>query len=513
MNEPLNGRAGSTRPRTRVSRLLGLGLGALIWSKSAAVAAQEVSADDPAGEAGTTQPSSAVGDQPPITAYPAGTDQAEPGPPPGPATKPPVASFADVPVASSMPDTGVSHRVEPEPSARAGTDAAKAAPILAGFGRNEGAFLRSEDGRFALRVGGLLQVRLSGSTTSDVSRRFDAVPLARVYFQGNVAEPWLGYFIQAELAGQQSPIPDAPIAQAPRLIDAWLDLQPASWFGVRLGMMRPAFTRSWIVGLQRMLMFDRTDANAFFRTHGPLPQVSARGTHPTVPWDRDIGVQASGAPFGGYVEYALGVFTGNGALMGRNGDKDVMPLARIAINPLGPVAYEETTALTNPDSNLAIQLGFAAYQNRYRVDYTDDSDQEVNGTEEQKTLGADVTVYGATVHFSAEGYLRSRRVVTGERHTERGLMATLGWMFFAPYLEMATRASLIDPRVGTPLDIRRVYDAELNYYHLGNNFRTGLRYSLANNQASSLGGAPGVAYTLPANETTHTVMLLTQLYF
>jgi hypothetical protein len=384
---------------------------------------------------------------------------------------------------------------------------------LAGFGRNEGAFLRSEDGRFSLRVGGLMQLRLSGSTTSDVARRFDAVPIARVYFQGNAAESWLGYFIQAELAGQQSPIPDAPIPQSPRLIDAWLDLQPASWFSLRAGMMRPAFTRSWIVGLQRMLMFDRTDANAFFRTHGPLPQVSARGTQLTVPWDRDIGIQASGAPAGGYLEYAMGVFTGNGALMGRNGDKDVMPMARIAINPLGPVAYEETTAVTNPDSDLAIQLGFAAYQNRYHVDFVDELNQLTSATEEQKTLGADVTIYGATVHFTAEGYLRSRRVATGDRHKERGLMATLGWMFFAPYLEMAARVSLIDPRVGVERDIRRVYDAELNYYHLGNTFRSGLRYTLANNQASAIGGAPGAVYTLPANETTHTVMLLTQLYF
>lgn len=499
--------------RVRKYRVAGLCLGALIWMRSGPVAAQESAEEESAAELGSAESTPVAGDQPPITAYPSGAEPGVPEPP-GPAAKPPVASFADisVPPPSTMTDTGVSHRVEPvQPPAS--SEAAKAAPILAGFGRNEGAFLRSEDGRFALRVGGLLQVRLSGSTTSDVARRFDAVPIARVYFQGNVAEPWLGYFIQAELAGQQSPIPEPPVPQAPRLIDAWLDLQPASWFGLRVGMMRPAFTRSWIVGLQRMLMFDRTDANAFFRIHGPLPQVSARGTHPTVPWDRDIGVQVSGAPFGGYVEYALGAFTGNGALMGRNGDKDLMPLARVAINPLGPVAYEETTALTNPDSDLAIQLGFAAYQNRYRVDFTDEQDQVTNATEEQKTLGADVTIYGATVHFTAEGYLRSRRLVTGDRNKERGLMATLGWMFFAPYLEMAARASLVDPSVGAERDIRRVYDAELNYYHLGNTFRTGLRYTLANNQAASIGGAPGALYTLPANETTHTVMLLTQLYF
>jgi len=78
---------------------------------------------------------------------------------------------------------------------------------------------------------------------------------------------------------------------------------------------------------------------------------------------------------------------------------------------------------------------------------------------------------------------------------------------------VATRVSLVDPQVGVTRDIRRVYDAELNYYHLGNNAKLGLRYSLANNQLASPGGAPGAPYTLPANETVHAVSLFTQLYF
>ena len=92
-------------------------------------------------------------------------------------------------------------------------------------------------------------------------------------------------------------------------------------------------------------------------------------------------------------------------------------------------------------------------------------------------------------------------------------MATLGWMFFAPYLEMATRASFVDPQVGATRDVRRVYDVELNYYHLGNNAKLGLRYSLGHNQMPSPGGAPGLPFTVPANETIHTASLLTQVYF
>ncbi len=476
----------------------------------------------------TAIPSSADhnAEQPPVTAYPAAASTNEPvrdsalevpsstgvGPATGDSEQTPTPPRSIRRQLHLVTDTGLPtlnpHAETVENTATDGSSA------LAGFNRAEGAFLRSSDDSFRLRMGALLQTRLSASTTSDPSRKFEVAPIfARVYWQGNVGDPWLRYFVQTELVGQQSPYPTPPIAPAPRLLDAWVEAQPVPWFGVRLGAMRPVFTRSWIVPIQKAVLFDRTEANAFFRTHGPLPQASAPGTQPTVVWDRDVGLQVSGAPFGGAVEYALGAFNGNGFMLGRNGDPHLMPVARLAINPLGPVAYEETTGATDAASPLRIQLGAAAYQNRYNVEFVDGQGVSGTGTEEQKTIGADLTVYGATVHFSAEAYLRSRRTVSGERHQERGIMATLGWMFFAPYAEMATRVSLIDPRVGTERDVRRVYDVELNYYHLGNNAKLGLRYSLTNNQMPSLGGAPGLPYTVPANETVHTGSLVTQLYF
>lgn len=469
-----------------------------------------VSGGDAEGHAATDA------DQPPITAYPAGasTDVTRPTEAPQRAPSNALARRSLRQQLHMATDTGLPTLAAHVEQSKHDTASDGGAGPLAGFNREEGAFLRSGDNQFSLRIGALLQTRLSASTTSDPSRKFEAVPIfARFYLQGNVGDPWLRYFVQTELVGQQSPYPVAPIAPAPRLLDAWIEVQPAAWFGLRLGAMRPVFTRSWIVAIQKALLFDRTEANAFFRTHGPLLQASAAGTQPTVPWDRDIGLQVSGAPFGGVIEYALGAFNGNGFMMGRNADSDVMPVARLAINPLGQVAYEETTGASNPDSALGIQLGAAAYQNRYNVEVNDSLGATTTATEEQKTLGADLTVYDATVHFSAEGYLRSRRTATGDRHQERGLMATLGWMFFAPYVEMATRMSIIDPQVGVRRDVRRVYDVELNYYHLGNNAKLALRYSLANNQMPAPGGAPGLPFIVPANETTHTVSLLTQLYF
>lgn len=493
----------------------GLGLGLVLSTATGVASAREADDSDATSEGETIAPTTEA-EQPPITAYPSVSSSTDGPSPPGP---PAEAGTGKVPRRSlrqqlhMATDTGLP-TLAPQAEESKAEDNTVGSEMSAGFNREEGAFLRSTDSRFSLRIGALLQTRLSASTTSDPSRKFEAVPIfGRFYLQGSVGEPWLRYFVQTELVGQQSPYPVAPIAPAPRLLDAWVEVQPASWFGLRLGAMRPVFTRSWIVGIQKALLFDRTEANAFFRTHGPLLQASAPGTQPTVPWDRDIGVQVSGAPFGGILEYAIGVFNGNGFMLGRNADPGVMPVARIAINPLGQVSYEETTAAANPDSPLGIQLGVAAYENRYNVDVVNGQGTALLGTEEQKTIGTDLTIYGATVHFSAEGYLRSRRTAIGARHQERGLMATLGWMFFAPYLEMATRASFVDPQVGATRDVRRVYDVELNYYHLGNNAKLGLRYSLGHNQMPSPGGAPGLPFTVPANETIHTASLLTQVYF
>ncbi len=430
-------------------------------------------------------PSAVTLEQPPVTQYPSAFDSSSRG-----------------------------AEVESSPASRDGEAPPCTAP-MAGFNTSEGAYLRSEDGKFSLRLGALLQMRVTGSTTPDPSRKFEVAPtLGRVYLSGNVGEPWIGYFLQTEFAGQQNPFPLAPIPQAPRLLDVWVEARPASWVGVRVGMMRPDFTRSWISGIQRMLMFDRTEANLFFRTHGPMLQASAEGTQPTVPWDRDVGVQMTGELLDGTLEYMLGVFNGNGPLLGRNGDSDVMPTARVAINPLGAVSEDETTALAEPTGPLRLQFGAAAYQNRYRVDFVDEEDAASVGTEEQKTLGVDVTAYGHGVYLSAEAYLRLRRNVTGERHRERGLMAMMGWMFWAPHWELAARGSVIDPHVGAASDTRQAYEGEFNYYHWGNTLKLGVRYSFTiNGLPFPGGGVPGSPFTVPANHGIHSGVLLTQVFF
>jgi hypothetical protein len=381
------------------------------------------------------------------------------------------------------------------------------------FGATASGGIYASTETFKLKVGTLIQARVSASSTPDPTRKVEFVPvLARLYLQGTVGAPWVKFYLQPEFAGQQSPTPEAPIPPAPRLLDVWVEAQPSPWFGVRLGVMRPAFSRSWINGLQRSLMFDRSDANLFFRTHGPIPEVSGSDVQPTLFWDRDIGATIQGNPFDGVLEYSLGVYNGNGPLFGRNGDPWIMPMGRLAVSPMGALEYDETRAVSDANAPWKFQVGVGAYHNRYRVEHVNPGFQS-EGSESQRTVEADATIAGEGVYLSAEGYLRSRRLATGESNEELGATGLVGWMFWAPYLEVALRLSYVDPNREAENDLRHVYEAQLNYYQFGNNLKLGLRYSWGNNQAPVTAAGPGASVILPAGTSVNTVSLWTQLYF
>ena len=135
----------------------------------------------------------------------------------------------------------------------------------------------------------------------------------------------------------------------------------------------------------------------------------------------------------------------------------------------------------------------------------------------------DATTQLESVYLTGEIYYRNRQVVDGTRHDELGGMAMAGWMFWAPYLELAARVSMIDPNLSRAGDFRQVYDVGLNVYPAANNLKLELRYTLAINDAATQGGVPNDVplavsgpvspVTIPAGEPVHTVGLWGQLYF
>ncbi len=412
--------------------------------------------------------------------------------------------------------------------------------IEGGISAADGAYVRTHDRAWSLRIGGLFQLRVDGSSSPDPSREFEFVPvMSRLYLQGALSQPWIRYYFQTEFAGQTNPAASGAVPPAPRILDAWFEAQPHEAFGVRVGMMRPFFTRSWIAGLNRMLMFDRTDANLFFRNHGtvgggstfPFMSTDMAGNPITtnvtpnlpVTWDRDIGATIFGTPADGLFEYYAGVFNGNGFLFGRNEAASAMPMVRLAVNPLGRMAYDETIAASNPHAPPRMQIGVAGYYNNYHTSLTLPPSgmlpipTQTFGQEEQFTFGSDVSMQFEGVYLTGEFYFRHRNILSNgaggsSSHDEMGGMGMAGWMFWAPYLEVAARFSMIDPNLGRAGDFRQVYDVGLNLYPAGNNVKLELRYTASINDATQSGSVDGASFTIPSGQTVHTVGLWLQMY-
>lgn len=456
----------------------------------------------------------------------------DPDPVPDPASDPtPDADPVPGPAAVQDPDPLSDPEPDPAPDSPLPSAVATAGDVEIGFTPSDGAFLRTRDRAWSLRIGVLAQLRFSASSTPDPSRQIEFVPvMARLYLQGTLVEPWIRYYFQTEFAGQQAPPATGPVPATPRILDVWAEAQPHEAIGVRAGVMRPPFSRSWITGLNRMILFDRTEANAFFRSHGAAPLGAATHGELAAPlWDRDIGAYLFGAPASGLFEYYLGVFNGNGFLFGRNTAPNAMPMIRLAVNPLGRVAYDETPAVSDPHQPFRFQVAVGGYYDQPRIEYASTDPMTMMpvilaATEEQIGFEADATVQFESVYLSGEVYYRNRRTVDGSRHDELGAMGVAGWMFWAPYLELAARFSLIDPDLSTPGTFRQTYDAGLNFYGAGNALKLELRYTLAISDADFRAGGvpndvPGYTgppispVTIPGGLAVHTVGLWGQLYF
>ncbi|MDP3277427.1 MAG: hypothetical protein Q8Q09_19725 [Deltaproteobacteria bacterium] len=392
-------------------------------------------------------------------------------------------------------------------------------PYEAGISPSEGAFVRTRDRAWSMRMGVLTQVRFSASSTPDPSRALEFVPvLGRLILQGTVGAPWLRYFTQIEFAGQQSPAAMGPVPPSPRLLDVYFEAQPTDAFGVRAGLTRVPISRQWIIGLHKTLLFDRSDANLFFRNHGPVAQGSPAGTPLMPPWDRDIGAYVFGTPFNGKLEYFAGIFNGNGALFGRNNQPWLMPAARIAINPLGRMAAEETTALSNAHQPLRLQFAASAFYNQYGTTRTPDATMPTvieRDREGQLMVELEATMHVAGVYLSAEGYARDRHTSGpngfDNRHMELGTTVTAGWMFVPQRLELAARASVVHTNMSVVASNRQSYDLALNGYVFGNNLKLQLRYTAALSDAPLMGGIPSEMISIPGGLLVHTVGLWSQL--
>lgn len=395
---------------------------------------------------------------------------------------------AATPVSTAAPATGSA------PSASAGSSAPlpSSAPnptLLDPW------ILHSKDGRFTLRLGAQLQFRY---VASDADRKPDRngfkVQQIRPQIRATIGKPWIQIFIQPELAN------------VPQMLDLELTVEPCKAFGVKFGQFLTPFSRTFLTPVPKLLFQDFSIANTFFRS------------------DRDTGGMLYGAPFSGVLEYYLGAFNGNRINQNGNDDDKLLGIARLAVNPLGAVPYDETAGLAGP-----MPFRFAIGVNGYYGKLPPGQSQVTpapafplpSGTtpaltqnppaarDLTRTIGADLVLHYWLATLQAELYYRDLEPGgAGPRLRSKGGYAHASAFLYWPYVEAAGRVSYLDVQMLAADASRQssqttAYEAALNGYAFGNNLKLELRYSYFDNPPTPSGRHPA----------THQFLAQTQWYF
>jgi hypothetical protein len=362
-----------------------------------------------------------------------------------------------------------------------GTPAPPPSPTLRPVMRispEDGIKIQTPDGNFTAALGMVAQMAYDLDLSRRASGHFGVigsnfnVRIVRPYLQGNILRPWIRYLIQPELAN------------TPHLLDLQVDVQPIEALGLRVGQFRTPFSRTFLAPIALLQFFDFSFANTFFRG------------------DRDTGAMLFGSPLDGRIEYFAGVFNGNGVDRGGNDNADMMWVARLAVSPLGAVAYDETPALQarNPPR---FSVGVNGYVNRRAVtSQVIDAETQMlvtrnDGTQQLLTGGVDVAVRAGPWALQAEGYYRRTWPPSGTAFNAWGGYAQTS-VLFLQWLELAERVSLLAPDT-RQRNLAVGGDTQLNFYVLGNHLKAALRYTLLHTDAPTAGVATaGYTHTITA---------------
>lgn len=215
-------------------------------------------------------------------------------------------------------------------------------------GYNDGFFVQSEDRKFLLRVGGLVQAgffgsqfseeRLgSGAVLSENRSSFD-LRRARLGLAGHLFSWRLSYRVELDFG---------PLDPGP-LLEAWGDIHGHRAFKLRVGRQKVPLGRQFLVHSAYQQFADRSGAVMSF----------APG------WDLGALVRGD-LPVLGLLSYQVGIFNGAGSTVLSDENEDFLYVARVVFQPLGPIPYTDGKLV---DNSIKVALGGAFSYNLARTD-------------------------------------------------------------------------------------------------------------------------------------------------
>lgn len=298
-----------------------------------------------------------------------------------------------------------------------------------------------ETDSFRASLGMLSQAAYEVTVDDDVQHGF-SLRKARPTLRMGAFDGLLSAFVQPELAGD------------PRLLDAELGVHLLPELNLRFGQFVTPHSRGFITPVPKLQFIDFGRVESEFRA------------------DRDMGLSVEGALFDGDLEYAAGIFNGNG-IEPRLGD-GYMWVGRLVANPFGPVPYDETLPLTQPESPFRLAVGWNGFGRRRA--------REEMSTRRDYVTGPDLFIVFRGFTLLAEAFRRFR-AEDGHTIDAWGSYVQAGYFVVPRWVEIAGRAGFMDLDINAPNQTQASYEGALNIYPVGNHFKIQLRYVHARGEA------------------------------
>jgi phosphate-selective porin OprO and OprP len=236
--------------------------------------------------------------------------------------------------------------------------------VPAGLGHDgRGFYLRSEDDRYELRVGGYVQAGYEGAwrrltpatsdaATYDERRNLSALALrrARLLVGGHVLLPGLTYAVDLELARpdlEQRFVWGAANQTWP-LKEYYLDLEVRPWLAIRAGQFLVPSGRERAITADKLELVERSLVDAAFSL------------------DRDLGLMLHGALLRERLAYQAAVLNGQGPNVA-HGSGNFLWAGRVLAMPFGPVPLEEGDLERSLSPRLAVGGSASFIRQRWEV--------------------------------------------------------------------------------------------------------------------------------------------------
>jgi hypothetical protein len=387
------------------------------------------------------------------------------GPPPPPPTEAPPATEE------------VTAKAPPEPGA-------------SGWIAGEGFILKSSDNNYKLRVGLQSAYKVEPTYQDGDFQDRRAFFVLRPIFAGTFFKDWIRFWTSLELA-----------SNPPYLLDSYVEINPVTEFGIRIGQQYTLISRHEQFGPQQILFPEWSPVAEYFWT------------------GRDKGATAWGLVADKRFEYYAGAYGGSPLRQFTTISGNYVVEGRLVFSPAGPPGSTEFPYISDEESPLRASFSVQGYYGKIQLaeenfnPSTFRFDVMATGTvREQACAAADFFVQGPSFATTAEAYVRRTdpdNATDTDQYTSIGIWGQFGVLILPRTLDVAVRVNWLDPSTDLSEDYFFSGEAQVAYYVTHSpNLVVKLRYGIGEQQTPGMEALGDVAlFTRPGEFQIGTVQL------